>query len=150
MTPDMNPDLNVEVLRLLRDRCRVRLSEGRIWPEILDELNEEGYRPLDLKLVLRGMDAWDEQARLLKSDGWPYDEMVMHLVSLLATSPDIAKAMLSAGLRPPDMLRAALPEALGTGYQNSVIQMAMDSKQSAEDRVECRYVVAWWLGCWPE
>ena len=106
MTPDMNPDLNIKVLRQLRERCRVRLAEGRIWPEILEELEEEGYRPLDLKLVLRGMGAWIEQARLLKSDGWPYDDLVMYLTNLLATGQDTAWALLEAGLQPADMYRA--------------------------------------------
>jgi len=147
MTPDMNPDLNTKVLRQLRERCRVRLAEGRIWPEILEELEEEGYRPLDMKLVLRGMGAWIEQARLLKADGWPYDDLVMYLTNLLATGQDTAWALLEAGLQPADMLRAVLPEVIGTEFQATVIKTAMDRGQDAE---ECRRVAAWWLGALPE
>lgn len=146
MTPDMNPDLNLEILRQLQDRSRAWLAEGRIWPMILEELEEEGYRPLDLKLVLRTMGAWVEQARLLKADGWPYDDLVMYLVNLLATGQDIGWALLEAGLKPADMLRAVLPEVIGTEFQDTVIQTAIDRGQDVE---ECRRVVAWWLGVEP-
>jgi hypothetical protein len=147
MSPDMNPDLNIEVLRQLRERCRVRLAEGRIWPEILEELEDDGYRPLDLRLVLRSMNAWAEQARLLKANGWPYDDLVLYLSNLLATGQDIAWALLEAGLQPADMLRAVLPEVIGTEFQATVIQTAFERGHDAE---ECRRVVAWCLGASPE
>ena len=150
MTPDMNPDLNPEVLGQIFVLCRKRLAAGRIWPEILEELEIMGYRPLDQKYVMRRMNAWVEQAKQLKADGWPYDDMVMYLVNLLATSPDIGRALLEAGLRPADMLRAALPEAISTGYQDAVIKMAMDCEKEADSIEECRRVVAWWLGAPPD
>ena len=147
---DMNPNLNLDDVKCLRERCSTWLAEGRIWPEILENLEAEGNRPLDMQYVMRGMDAWIEQARALKADGWPYDDMVMYLVNLLATSPDIGRALLEAGLRPADMLRATLPEAISTGYQDEVIKMAMDCEKDAGSIKECRRVVAWWLGAPPE
>ncbi len=133
MTPDMNPNLNPEVLGKIFVRCRARLAEGWNWPQILVELEEADYRPLDQILVLRGMDVWVEQAKQLKADGWPNDELVRYLVNLLATSPDIAGALLKAGLPPADMLRAVLPEAMKNGYQDDVIKRAMDWKEDTED-----------------
>lgn len=139
---DMNPNLNLDDVKRLRERCSAWLAEGRIWPEILEVLEADGNRPLDMQYVMRGMDAWIEQARALKADGWPYEDLVMYLSNILATWQDVAWALLKAGLRPADMLRAVLPAAAGSEFQRSVIQLAMDQGDAVE---ECRRVAAWWV-----
>lgn len=139
---DMNPNLNLDDVKCLRERCDAWLAEGRIWPEILEDLEAEGNRPLDMQYVMRGMDAWIEQARALKADGWPYEDLVMYLSNILATWQDVAWALLKASLRPADMLRAVLPAAAGSEFQRSVIQLAMDQGDAIE---ECRRVAAWWV-----
>jgi hypothetical protein len=96
------------------------------------------------------MDVWEEQARMLKVDGWPYDDVVTYLADILATGQNIAWALLMAGVRPADMLRVVLPVVIGTEFQTSVIQMALGRQQKEEDTEECRRVVAWWLGAQPE
>lgn len=146
MTSPMKLDLDLDEVKQVKERCRREVAEGRIWPEILADLEDEGYFPPDLRLVVNDMDVWEEQARLLKADGWPYDDLVMYLSDILATGQNIAWALLKAGVRPADMLRVVLPLVIGTAHQASVIQLALDCKQKAEDTNECRRVVAWWLG----
>ncbi len=125
----------------LTERVSAELAQGRILPEILADLEDEGHQRSDLQLVLRGMGAWNEQARLLRADGWAYDDLVMYLASILATPQHIAWALLLAGMRPADMLRVVLPMARGGEFQESTIQMALDCGQDLE---ECHRVMAWW------
>jgi hypothetical protein len=146
MTSPMKSDLDLDEVKSLKERCRREVAKGRGWPEILADLEGEGYFPPDLRLVVDDMDVWENQARLLKANGWPYDEIVIYLSDILATGQNIAKALLDAGVRPADMLRVVLPVVIGTEHHASVIQLALDRKQEAEDTAECRRVVDWWLG----
>lgn len=150
MTSPMKSNLDLDEVKHVKERCRREVAEGRIWPEILSDLEEEGYFPPDLRLVVNDMDVWEEQARVLKADGWPYDDVVTYLADILATGQNIAWALLLAGVRPADMLRVVLPVVIGTEFHTSVIQMALGRKQKEEDIEECRRVVAWWLGAPPE
>ena len=140
---DMTQNLDLEGLGRLRNHCRAELAKGRIWPRILEELESEGYRSLDLQLALRGMGAWNDEARRLKAEGWPYEDLVMYLSEILATGQDIAWALLEAGLRPADMLRAVLPVVVGTEFEEPVVNTAQKRNLDPE---ECRQVRAWFFG----
>jgi hypothetical protein len=141
MTLEMNPNMNLADLARMKAQARAWLAEGRIWPDILADFEAEGYFPIDLKLLLRSMGAWSEKAQELKSEGWPYEDLVLYLSELLATWQDVAWALLQAGLRPPDMLRAVFPAACGSEFEASIVQLALARNEAVE---ECRGVLDWY------
>ena len=141
MTAQMKLDMNLRELEQMQMRAQAWLDEGRIWPDILSDFADEGYYPLDLQLLLRSMGAWRKKARQLKAEGWPYEDLVMYLLDILATWQDVAWALLQAGMKPADMLRAVFPAACGREFEVSIVQLALARNEAVE---ECRGVLDWY------
>jgi hypothetical protein len=143
---NMNPDLNLEDLAQLQARARRWLDEGWCWPDVLEELEDEGVQEADLHLLLYSMGAWRQDAQFLKQSGWPYAAIVSYLRQIRATWADVAIALQSAGLTPADVLREVAPLPENAVSRGEVIQVAICHGPEDANYAEARGVIEYWGG----
>lgn len=120
------------------------LAQSEGWSEIVDDLVAEGLNDEEVAALLRSRNAWLMEALNRKAEGWPYDEIVFHLVSLKATWGDVGRVLMTAGLPPADMLRSVLP-CTEDEEPWAVIQAALLDGPEDADYEEVRSVVAYYV-----
>lgn len=112
------------------------IEEGRAcseaWSDIVQNLMAEGLHEEEVATLLRQRETWIAEAREMKSEGHPYDEIIFHLSTLKATWADIARALMEVGLSPADMLRAVLPCTEGEEYWSVVQAALLDGPEDAD------------------
>lgn len=114
---------------------------GEGWSDIVVDLRGEGIGEEVITEVLRERQAWIEEAREWKQHGFPYEEIVQHLRDEVAAPwGDVAHALMSAGMAPPDVLRVVLP-LMGEESPLPVVQAALLEGPEDSDEAEAWEVV---------
>jgi hypothetical protein len=68
----------------------------------------------------------------MKVEGYPYDEILYHLISLRASWGDVGRALMEVGLSPADMLRVVLPCADGEDRWSLIQAALLDGPEDAD------------------
>lgn len=114
------------------------------WPDIVQDLVAEGLNDDEVATLLRQREAWTAEAREMKAEGFPYDEIIFHLASLRASWADVGRALMVVGLPPADMLRAVLPSTEGEEHW-PVVQVALLDGPEDADYDEVRGVLGFYF-----
>lgn len=118
---------------------------GEGWPDIVVDLRGEGIEEEVIAEVLRERQAWIEEVREWKQHGFPYEEIVQHLRDEVAAPwGDVAHALMSAGMTPPDVLRVVLP-LLGDESPLPVVQAALLEGPEDSDETEAWEVIGYFF-----
>jgi len=120
------------------------LSFEESWSETVEALEREGLNEEEVTALLRQREAWTAEARELKAEGYPYDEIIFHLTTLRAPLPDVGRALMTVGLSPADMLRVVLPFAEGDELWN-VVQVALLDGPEDADYAEVRGLLGFYF-----
>jgi len=102
------------------------------WPDIVQDLVAEGLNDDEVATLLRQREVWTAEAREMKAEGFPYDEIISHLTSLRASWADVGWALMAVGLPPADMLRAVLPSTEGEEHWPVVQVALLDGPEDAD------------------
>ncbi len=131
----------------------VNLGEGMIeeglscddgWPDIVQDLMAAGLNDEEVAALLRHREVWTAEAREMKTAGYPYDEIIFHLITLRASWADVGRALMAVGLSPADMLRAVLPSTEGEEHW-PVMQLALTDGPEDADYEEVRGVLGFYF-----
>lgn len=124
-----------------RDFVEDSRAHGEGWPDIVVDLRDEGIEEEVIAEVLRESQAWVEETREWKQHGYPYEEIVQHLLDDLAAPwGDVALALMEAGMTPADMLRVVLP-LLGDDSPVPVVRTALLEGPEGFDDAEAWEVI---------
>ncbi|MBP1625963.1 MAG: hypothetical protein H6Q00_438 [Holophagaceae bacterium] len=105
---------------------------GSLWLDVIRELRAAGLSEEEVQELLRQREVWGTEARLMKAEGYPYEEILSHLVALKAPWGDVGRALMEAGLSPADMLRAVLPSTDGEDHWPLVQAALLDGPEDAD------------------
>ena len=111
------------------------LAHQESWADIVQGLTVEGLNRDEVAELLRRHNAWVSDAREMKTEGYPYDEIIFHLTTLRASWAEIGRALMAVGLPPADMLRAVLPSTHSEEHW-PVIQVALLEGPEGSDFAE--------------
>ncbi len=105
---------------------------GSLWLDVIRELKVAGLSEEEVQELLRQREVWGREARLMKAEGYPYDEILCHLIALRAPWGDAGRALMEAGLSPADMLRVMLPSTDGEDHWPLVQAALLDGPEDAD------------------
>jgi hypothetical protein len=114
------------------------------WPDIVQDLMTAGLNDEEVAALLCHREVWTAEARELKTAGYPYDEIISHLITLRASWADVGRALMVVGLSPADMLRAVLP-SIEQEEHWPVVQVALTDGPEDADYEEVRGVLGFYF-----
>jgi hypothetical protein len=114
------------------------------WSEIVEDLVAEGLNDEEVATLLRQREVWTPEAREMKAEGYPYDEIIFHLTTLRAGWADVGRALMAIGLPPADMLRVVLPST-EEEERWPVVQVALLDGPGDSDYAEVRGVLGFYF-----
>lgn len=82
---------------------------GSFWVDVVRDLLAAGLTHEEIAELFRERQVWSLEARQMKAEGYPYDEILYHLATLRAPWGDVGRALMDVGLSPADILRVILP-----------------------------------------
>lgn len=117
------------------------LARKATWYDIIQDLMDSGCTEEEVVALLRQQDVWVAEAREMKAEGYPYDDILYELnVVLKATWADVARALMEVGTTPADMLRMVLPTMEGEDYWSVVNPALMDGPADTDFGEICSVV----------
>jgi hypothetical protein len=119
-------------------------ASNEAWSDIVRDLLAAGLNDEEIAALLRQQDVWTVEARKMKSEGYPYDDILFRLGTLCASWADVGRALMDAGLSPADMLRAVLPSTESDEHWPVVQAALLDGPEDA-DYTEVRGVLEYFF-----
>jgi hypothetical protein len=117
------------------------LARQATWYEIIQDLVDGGCSENEVAMLLRQRDLWVTEAREMKAEGYPYDDILYELTTVLkATWTDVARVLMEVGVTPADTLRLVLPLMEGDDYWAVVQPAMMDGPEDADYDEVCNVV----------
>lgn len=113
---------------------------GSLWVDVVRDLLAAGLTDEEIAELFRERQVWSLEAQQMKSEGYPYEEILYHLAMLRAPLGDAGRALMEVGLSPADMLRVMLPFTDGEGHWPLVQAALLDGPEDA-DYAEVRGVL---------
>jgi hypothetical protein len=105
---------------------------GSLWADVVRDLLAAGLTDEEIATLFRERQVWSAEARLMKAEGYPYDEILYHLSTLRAPWGDVGRALMDVGLSPADMLRVMLPSTDGEDHWPLVQAAILDGPEDAD------------------
>jgi hypothetical protein len=117
------------------------LTRQATWHEIVEELQRGGFSETEVTTLLRPQHAWVAEAREMKAEGYPYEDILYELnVVLKATWADVARALVEVGVPSADVLRLVLPSMDGDDYWPVIQSVLMEEANGEDDSEACSVV----------
>lgn len=105
---------------------------GSLLADVVRDLLTAGLTDEEIAALFRERQIWSAEARLMKAEGYPYDEILYHLTTLRAPWGDVGRALMDVGLSPADMLRVMLPSTDGEDHWPLVQAALLDGPEDAD------------------
>lgn len=102
------------------------------WSVIVQDLLVEGFNDEEISTLMRQRNSWVEEAREMKSEGYPNDEIAFHLTTLKASWADVGLALLAVGISPANILRLVFPWTDGDDHWPLVRAVLLDGPEDAD------------------
>lgn len=105
---------------------------GSLWVDVVRDLLAAGLTDEEIAALFRERQVWSAEARQMKAEGYPYDEILYHLATLRAPWGDVGRALMDVGLSPADMLRVMLPSTDGEDHWPLVQAALLEGPEDAD------------------